>query len=151
MGGSIGVRSCRWFSSRQQEKFIIGGVYLDLLAIKEGRDIFNAIWSYDLHSDTRIDEETWHKAEKLLNSLLDEIIKGKGTITEHQVKCLFANTVLELESLFGDSPLYDGGIYEYGGLNCFFANIMTALKFQVKKGKHYWISNFVYGLDFEDG
>jgi len=123
---------------------------LDLLAIKEGRDVFNAIWSYDLHSDTKIDEETWHKANKLLNSLLDEVIKEKATITEHQVNSLFAKTVLELETLLGDSPLHDDGIYEYGGLNCFFVNIMTSLKFPVKKGQHYWISNFVYGLDFND-
>ena len=122
---------------------------MDLIEIEESRAIHDVVWTYNLCSKT-LSEEIWNKAEKILTDLLDKIISQRNTVKEQQVKEFYSHTVLELERLFGDSPLDDNGIYEYGGLNCFFAEIMESLNFEVKKGKFYLISDFVYGKDLEE-
>ncbi len=97
-----------------------------------------------------MDKKTWEKAETLLNNLADDIINRKDALTEQQVKEIFAESVYSLELLLNTSPLDDFGVYEYGGLNYFFADIMRSLGFPVKQGKNTLISDFVYGTDFEE-
>ena len=116
---------------------------MDLLDIKN--DIHDVVWTYDLHSIKRLDEATWNNAKKILNNLLDEIILIKDTITEPQIKDFFKKTVLDLENLLKTSPLDEAGVYEYGGLNEFFADIIESLNFEVEKGEFALISDFVYG------
>jgi len=115
---------------------------MDLATIKEER-IAGTIHSYDLHSNIRIDDETWSKMDEILTNLLDNLIKEKDALTELHVKRLFAKTVSEWENVLRAKPLNDCGVYEYGGLNCFFAEIMEALQLPVKKCKYCWVSNFV--------
>ncbi len=122
---------------------------MNLLEIKNGKHVFNAIWTYNL-CGKEINKITWDKAETLLNILLDDIINQKDTITEQQAKDIFAKAVYSLEMLLETSPLDDFGVYEYGGLNYFFADIMISLGFPVKQGKNALISNFVYGIDFKE-
>jgi hypothetical protein len=111
--------------------------------------IINVVWTYNLCSDG-IDKEAWAKAESILHSLIEIIELRKDTISEQEAKGFFAQTVSDLEKIFNVTHLDDCGIYEYGGLNYFFADIMETLNFTVKKGKFALISNFVYGTDFED-
>ena len=122
---------------------------MDLSDIKNSKKVFDAVWTYNLCA-TEIDKISWEKVEVLLNNLLDTIINQKSTITEQQVKDLFAQTVSELEKILDISPLDECGIYEYGGLNYLFADIMKSLSFPVKLGKYALISDFVYGEDFEE-
>lgn len=120
----------------------------------------SVIQAYDLNAIKRLDKVTWHNAENILNNLLDEIIPIKDTVTESQVKDLFNKAVCELEVLFGKSPLDDGsccsGIYDYAGLNDFFAEILESLGFHTGRSERSdddYMIDFVYGrnlADFDD-
>ena len=119
---------------------------MDLIAIRESRAIKDVVWTYDLGA-TINDEETWQKFEKIITDLLDEIISIKDTVKENQVKNLFKQAVEELERLLKTSPLDDFGIYEYGGLNDFFAEILESLNFQTGRNEQSeddYIIDFVY-------
>ena len=117
---------------------------MDLSDLKDNKTISSVIWTYDLQIGFILDEMTLRNAEKILNNLLDEIIPIKDIITEPPIKDLFKKTVLDLEILLKTSPLNEAGVYEYGGLNEFFADIMESLGFQVEKGEFALVSDFVY-------
>ena len=118
--------------------------------IKNGTAIQTVIWTCNLFTFGGLDETKKKSAENILVCLLDKLILIQNKpYTQEDILSVFQETVSQLEKLLDEKPLNDGWIYEYGGLNCLFAEIMLALGLPVEKGEYYWKSNFVYGVDFD--
>ena len=115
----------------------------ELSEIKNSSMIHDVVWTYNLCSNG-VSESTQEEAEKILFCLIGKI-EEQSDISENQMKAYFSEATTLLENLFSSCPLDKGGIYEYGGLNDFFAKIMEAFGFEVKRGKFNYISDFVYG------
>jgi hypothetical protein len=133
----------------REENIIVNQSYAALEEIKNSRMVHDVIWTYNNLGPGGISESTQKEAEEILFQLIDKITEPTE-LSENQIKGYFNETTRMLERLFIAYPLNEGGIYEYGGLNDFFANIMEDFGFPVKREKYNYISNFVYGGELGD-
>lgn len=123
---------------------------MSLLEIESGHSISQVIWTCNMFTYGGITENEKLGIEIILKDLLHDVIEKQKDCDKENIRSMFSIVVSKLEKLLNQYPLEDGWIYEYGGLNCFFCEIMETLSFPVRKGKYYWISNFVYDEDFEE-
>lgn len=122
---------------------------MTLIELRNSDKINTVIWTCNLFTFGGIDEKTKTDFYSILVNLLDLLI-SKQKYTYKEVCSDFNHTVSELEKLLKQKPLEDGWIYEYGGLNDFFVEIMLVLGFYVKKGQYYWAEDFVYDSFADD-
>lgn len=119
-----------------------------LIKLKEGTAIHDAVWTYDLCAFKQLEQHVWCKFEKVLHNLLDSLITFNGYIDRDFLQQKFSETVGLIENLLQQKPLDEHGIYEYGGLNEFFADIMQTVGFEVQKGQHALIDDLVYNTNY---
>ena len=120
---------------------------MDLAEIKKSRKIHNAVWTYDLCA--KVDKTQWPQMTSALEKLIDKLEREAPNMQEQKLLELFDETTKELEKIFQSEPLDEGGIYEYGGLNYFYADLAEALGFAAEQGEYALKSDFVYHQNFE--
>jgi len=121
---------------------------MTLTELRSGYLLHDAVWTYDLAIP--LTDIQYKQLEQILHNLLQNIESMKIEKQE-QLQLLFSQVVTEFEIVVNHAPLDDYGIYNYGGLNNFFAEIAEVFGFPVKRGVYGQISNFVYpNINLED-
>lgn len=102
---------------------------------------WSVLWTYDLWAHPSPTIEQWAVMEARLDRLLDEL--PPAATDAHVVQRMFDDVVCDFETVIG-SELDEGGVFEYGGLNDFFGEIMRRYGLPVEIGEFFQTSNFVY-------
>ena len=90
-------------------------------------------WTYKFNSWEEIPNSTTKKLSKSLDSSLDQVYEKYEELTEEQLHLMMKCQVEELQKIY--EPLLDDeiGLYDYGGLNDFFIDIVECFPFYVKE------------------
>lgn len=117
---------------------------MTLEEIRASRKIHDAVWTYNLCASVSLTEAQWQAMEAILKELLETVQHDRHAVTEKTLYALFTGTTCKIEALLGTSVLDESAVYEYGGLNSLYAEIVEAFGFPVKYGQYALISDFVY-------
>lgn len=105
-----------------------------LLLLKSANDksIHDRIWwtyNYGAYQENQISVEIAEKLSESLDSFIDEIYVNYENITEEQLHKMMKSQVERLSKIHFPLCEDDLGLYDYGGLNRFFIDIVENFQF----------------------
>lgn len=105
-----------------------------LLLLKSANDksIHDRIWwtyNYGAYQENQISVEIAEKLSESLDSFIDEIYVNYENITEEQLHKMMKSQVERLSKIHFPLCEDDLGLYDYGGLNSFFIDIVENFQF----------------------
>ena len=103
-----------------------------LLKSTNNKSIHDRIWwiyNYGAYQENQISVEIAEKLSESLDSFIDEIYVNYENITEEQLHKMMKSQVERLSKIHFPLCKDDLGLYDYGGLNSFFIDIVENFQF----------------------
>lgn len=103
-----------------------------LLKSTNNKSIHDRIWwtyNYGAYQENQISVEIAEKLSESLDSFIDEIYVNYENITEEQLHKMMKSQVERLSKIHFPLCEDDLGLYDYGGLNSFFIDIVENFQF----------------------
>ena len=103
-----------------------------LLKSTNNKSIHDRIWwtyNYGAYQENQISVEIAEKLSESLDSFIDEIYVNYENITEEQLHKMMKSQVERLSKIHFPLCEDDLGLYDYGGLNNFFIDIVENFQF----------------------
>lgn len=103
-----------------------------LLKSTNNKSIHDRIWwtyNYSAYQENQISVEIAEKLSESLDSFIDEIYVNYENITEEQLHKMMKSQVERLSKIHFSLCEDDLGLYDYGGLNSFFIDIVENFQF----------------------
>lgn len=103
-----------------------------LLKSTNNKSIHDRIWwtyNYGAYQENQISVEVAEKLSESLDSFIDEIYVNYENITEEQLHKMMKSQVERLSKIHFPLCEDDLGLYDYGGLNDFFIDIVENFQF----------------------